>query len=186
MTEKSDSIFKKIDIKKLLVLALIFLLVAAFCPSFARFMLFLVLLSVFIYLLTKSYPDIMTIVKRLFSSCTVKTIRRYINHDVVEVKPLLVEVGKGETIVKIGNQWVRIFEIEDELPENIIKILENDEHVLVVRSKKNSYIIVRGEDVEEVDDKSRIVEKLLDRAGISYRLLSSEETINIFLNFFRM
>ncbi len=186
MSKKSDNIFRRIDVKKLILLALLFLLIAAFCPSFARFILFLVLLGLFIYLLTKSYPDIVTMVKRLFINQTTRTIRKYIQHDVVEVKPLLVEVGKGKTLIKLGSHWIRILEIEDELPDSIMRILERDEHVVVVKSRDQNYIIIRGEDVDEVDDKSRAIENMLDKIGITYRLLSSEEAINTILNLFRI
>ncbi len=183
----SDKDFlKRIDIKKILILAVLFILIAAICPEFARFILFLALLGLFIYLAGKSFPEIIESLKKKTVNTAVKSLRKYLSHDIVEVKPLLVEVGKGETIVKIGDSWVRLFEVDDELPEGVERFLEKDDHVAIVRSGKVTYILVRGEDIEEVDDKSRLVEKLLERNGISFRLLSSEKALNTILHLFRM
>ena len=184
--EGRDNIFRRIDPKKLLILALLFILILAICPSFARFILFLALLGLFLYLMSKDFPDILEMFKRRALSATAKAIRRYITHDVVEIKPVIVEVGRGETIVKIGDFWVRLFEVDDEVPESILKFLEKDDHIIIVRSGRSTYILVRGEDVEEVDDKARLVEKLLEKHGISFRLLSSEKALNMILRLFRM
>ncbi len=183
---RGDSLFKRIDPKKLLILSILFILILAICPSFARFILFLALLGLFLYLLSKDLPDLLDLVKRRTISATAKAIRRYLTHDIVEVRPIIVEVGKGETIVKIGDYWVRLFEVEDEIPENVLKFLEKDNHIIIVRSGKLTYVLVRGEDIEEVDDKARLIEKLLEKHGISFRLLSSEKALNTILSLFRM
>ncbi|NPA23715.1 MAG: hypothetical protein GXO23_05430 [Crenarchaeota archaeon] len=186
MSRNDKDILRKIDIKKILILTVLFILVSAIAPAFARFILFLALLGLFLYLAGKDFPELLNLIKRKTVNATVKTIRKYLTHDVVEVKPLLVEVGKGETVVKIGDSWVRLFEIEDELPESVERFLERDDHVVIVRSGGLTYILVRGDDIEEVDDKSRLVEKLLEKHGLSFRLLSSEKALNIILKLFRM
>ncbi|NPB00137.1 MAG: hypothetical protein GXO10_02065 [Crenarchaeota archaeon] len=184
--DRRDSILRKIDPKKLLILSILFILILAICPSFARFILFLALLGLFIYIAGRDFPDIVELFKRKTLNATVKAVKRYIAHDVVEVKPILVEVGRGETIVKIGDSWVRLFEIEDELPENVVRLLEKDDHVIIIRSGNSTYVLVRGEDIEEVDDKARLIEKLLEKHGVSFRLLSSEKALNMILTLFRM
>ncbi len=115
----------------------------------------------------------------------VRLVRRYADADFVEVRPVLIEVGKGEMFAKIGRQWVRMLELEEEIPENVRSLVRGDEIVLVETGNKK-YVVVRHEDPEIVEEKLRVLCTLLESSNVRFRLVNSEEAIRHVLSIFRM
>ncbi len=180
------SILEKLSKRsKILLILLLILLLAIVFPTFGKILLGLAIVGLLLYLLYTLFPEIITSLLPKTGK-TNKTIRKYVNTDLVKRRPILLEAGIGEVLGKLNEYWFQVFLVEEPIPVEIRDNIRSLEPVAIVTLRGNKeIIIVRDPDPEQVVDYSRLVESMLKSAGIRFRILNPEEAINMLLSLFR-
>ncbi len=170
--------------KKLLLILLLLLLLAIVFPPLGRLLVGLAIVGLIAYLVFTFFPEILSSIFR--SGKSSQTVRKYVDRDIVNRKPILLEAGLGEVLCKLNSTWFQIILVEEPLPDEVERELRLLDKVVLVSLKGNrEFIVVRDSDPEQVIDYSRLVESLLRSSGVRFRILNPEEAINVFLSLFR-
>ncbi|GEM_PF-6620709 len=180
----SDRKVIHINLRDIILLGVGLLVLCILIPTLAKIVLGIIAIVLIAYGLKKMPKGLTVPVPTRNSTGKVKLVRRYVDADIVEVRPVLVEIGKGETFARIGKEWVRMLELDEELPENVKNFIKGEE-VVLVETEDKKYVIVRHEDPEVVDEKLRVLCSLLESSNVRFRIVNSEEAIRHVLSIFR-